>query len=170
MNAPKETNLQRTMRENAEAAERYRAEQDRDPTQKAMREALKPTKAEIAEREAAEAAVLEAEQAVGAAMLALNRAEHAKERPPRGFSFFQISKDSHKAAAATVAIPDLRVDLEEARSILGSAIKRRSAVAARIDAARMERRRAAKLKFAPAKVPVQSRADRWMHKGLGEVQ
>lgn len=165
----KKTPIQDAFDDFAAADERYRAELAQNPQQAAMLKAMQPTKAETAEREAAEAAVLEAEKVVGDAMLALGRAERGQPEPPRGFKFFQTSKDSHKAAVVAASIPDLRVDLEEARSALQAAIRRRNTVAARIDQARMERRRTAKLKHAPKLDPVQSRGDGWMHKGLGDV-
>lgn len=165
MNTP-ESNLQRHNREMRESIARLRAEEESNPQAKAIRAAMQLTKSEQAEIEASQAAVVEAERSVGAAMVALNRAQQAQEPPPRGFAFFEKSKGAHKAAAAAVSIPDLRVDLEEARNGLQAAIRRRNAVAARVDQARLQRRSEAKLKYAPKPVKPQSRGDRWMHKGL----
>lgn len=146
MNTPKESDLQREFREFAEASERYRTELARDPMQAAMLKAMAPTKAEAAELEAVQAAVVEAEAAVNNAAAALLRAEEARPAAPSGFDFFRKSR---RAAVAAVSIPALKVDLHEARSMLQAAIRRRNEAAARIDQARMDRRSQAKLKFAP---------------------
>ena len=129
---------------------------------------MRPTRAERAELDAAQAAVVDAERAVAIAVLTLDRAQRAKESPPSGFSFFSKSKESHRAAVVSAAIPDLKVDCEEARSSLQAAIRRRNAVAHRIDGARMARRQAAKLKHSPPPVKPTSRGDRWQAKAFGK--
>ena len=165
MNTP-ETNLQRHAREMRESGERLRAEAD--PQRRAMMAAAEPTKAERAELESAQAAVLEAEQAVANAVLALDRAQRAQEPTPSGFSFFSKSKESHRAAVVSAAIPDLKVDCEEARGTLQAAIRRRNAVAHRIDQARMTRRAEAKRKHSPPPAKPISRGDRWQAKAFGK--
>lgn len=147
----------------AESQAKYIAERDRDPQMREMAKATKPTKDEQAAIEAAQTAVDAAEAAVSAAGFALNRAQRGraptydKKRP---FSFFEKSPAAHKAAADT---PGLAIDLEEARSALQQAIRRRNDVARRVGLARMERRRRAKLAHTPKREPVKSRGDRWAH-------
>lgn len=132
-------NLDRFHRQQADAAARLRAELDRDPLQKAMAAAMAPTKAEQAALEAAQAAVAAAEQEAGAALGTLARAEDALRSVHR----------NQRPAAAHAALPSLRVDVAEAKSNLQVAIRRRNQVAASIEVARFERRRAAKAKHLP---------------------
>ena len=158
-----ETNLQRTFRELREARERVKAEAANDPQQAAMVEALRVTPDEQAAIDAAQQAVADAEAAVNAAKFALSRAERGRvpvyDRS-QPFSFFKKSRAAHKAAA-DAAVGGLRIDLSEAQSQLQAAIRRRNDVARRIELARMERRRAAKVKYSPAKPPLRRLNDGW---------
>lgn len=164
---PAETPLRRHAREQREAQERLFAEMARDPMARAMAEAMRPTDKEAAELAGAQRAVTEAEQAVADALAALRRAESARERAPSGFAFFEKSRES-RVKAADASVGHLRVDLEEARSALSSAVKRRNQTAAEIDRNRMERRRQVKVKHAPKRAPVVSRGDPWQAAGFGK--
>lgn len=158
-----ETNLQRHGRELRESAERLRAEADHDPIRAAMTKAMQPTKAERAELEAAQAAVIEAEAAVNEAGLAVARAARGAEPTydrSEPFSFFKKSSAAHKAAA-DASLPTLRIDLEDARSRLQQAIRRRNEVASRVHRARMARRAEVKLQSGPKADKPTSRGDRW---------
>ena len=145
-----ETNLQSTRRLLGEAEARIRAEMLANPQQAAMLKAMEPTKAELEELAAADEAVAQAEASIGSATQALVRAERGQKPSydrQRPFSFFEKSPERHKAVA-DAAVPGLKIDAEEARSQLQSAIRRRNETVQRIAAARMERRRAAKLRLA----------------------
>lgn len=98
-----ENNVQRHHREMAEARERLQAETATNPQFAAMSKAAQPTTAEREQIEAAEAAVTEAEEAVNAAGIALDRARRgmAPVRVPdnkRPFSFFERPAETYKAA------------------------------------------------------------------------
>ena len=150
----------------AAAQAKQRAERDADPQQREMAKAIEPTKDERLAIEAAQAAVEEAEAVVAAAAITLARAKRGqaptydKKRP---FSFFEKSKGAHKAAA-DAAVPGLRIDLEEARNIAQNAIRRRNDTARRVELARMERRRQAKLAHTPPRQPGKPIGDRFAPK------
>lgn len=158
---PNDSNYQRTIRDLSKSAERLRAEIAQDPMMAAMSEALRLTPDEQAASSAAQQAVTEAEVAVNAAGFALVRARRGmaptydRKQP---FSFFQKSPGTHKAAAD---VPRLRIDLEESRTALQTAIRRRNDTAHTIEVDRRERRRTAKLAHMPKLPPVQSRGDHW---------
>ncbi len=146
-----ETNLQRHAREMREAGERLSADQAKDPQQRAMAEAIRLTADERAALAGAQAAVDEAEAAVNAAGVTLDRARRGQAPSydrSEPFSFFKKSREAHRAVA-DAAVPGLAIDLEEARSRLQQAIRRRNDTARRIELARMERRRLAKLAHTP---------------------
>lgn len=157
MNA--ETNLQRLHRDMREADRRLRDETDKDPMQAAMRKALEPTAEERQRLADAQEAVAQAEAVVQAAGMAVARAERGLQPPPKGFSFFQRTKESHRAEAARASLPALRTDLAEARGQLQFAIRRRNELARDIDRARFERRNAAKLAHAPARPSARRQPD-----------
>ena len=159
-----ETNLQRDAREMTESQARLRAEMAKSPQFVAMSEAAELTKDEQAVLDAAQAKVSEAEAAVGAAGLALNRARRGqapvKEQDAKHpFGFFLKRPETHRAAAA--ALPGLTSDLAEARMAHQSAIRRYNALTADVNRARLERRRVAKVANAPQVGALESHADGW---------
>ena len=162
-----ETNLQRTFRETGDSLARVRAENANDPMQAAMAEAMRLTSSEQKELDAAQDAVREAEEGWRAAGFALAQAQRGQEPtydPKRPSSFFRKSPAAHKAAARAAA-GGLRIDLEEARMELQAAIRRRNDVLRRVEEARWERRRAAKLKHTPPQPKAQPVGDFFAPKG-----
>lgn len=154
----------------AAATEKQRAERAAVPQFVAMDAAMELTKDEKALLAAADAKVTEAKAAVGAAGVALKRAERGMDPTPaydksKPFSFFLKSPATYKAAKAS--LPGLKADVEEARTHHQNAIRRRNATERSINLARAERRRAAKAKHAPKREPVKSQGDKWMALGMG---
>jgi hypothetical protein len=151
-----ETNLQRTKRELGEGQARLRAEQMTDPQQAAMLKAGAPTKAELADLTEAEQAVRDAEAAVNAAGVALDRARRGMAPievpdPKRPFSFFHKRPETYRAAQE--ALPGLDRDLAEARMRLTNANRYLRQLTLKIYRDRQERRRVAKVAYAPPRAP-----------------
>jgi len=161
-----ETPLRRFAREQREAQQRLAAELDADPQQRAMREALKLTKAESEDLARAEAQVTEAEEAVGRIIGAIQALEAGRtvtrEFTTRdGRSLFRKLMDPPAKAKAAAELPALKEDLAAARGVLTSARRKRQSVLNAINTARMRRRQAAKAAHAPAPPPVKARGDWW---------
>lgn len=149
----------------AASVEKDRAERNANPQFAAIAAAAQRTKDEQAQLDAADAAMREAEAAVSAAGLAVSRARQGLDATPmydkqRPHSFFQKRPETYRAARAS--LPALEADLSEARLALQNARRRRNGTERTINAARAERRRAAKLKHAPKPAPAKSRGDRWI--------
>ena len=148
----------------AASTERQRAEIAANPQLAAMAKANAMTKDEQAQIDAADAAVREAEAAVGAAGLAASRARRGlapllAQDGKRPGGFFLKRPETYRAARAS--LPALEADLSEAPMALQNAIRRRNGTVAAVNRARRERRQAAKLKHAPKPQPVRSRNDGW---------
>ena len=162
----KETPLQREFREQTEAQARLRAQRDADPQAQAMDAAMRLTKVEQADLQKAEAAVSEAEAAVGRIIGQIQALRNGRtvERTfvrPDGRSLVRRLLDPAKASEAAKEIPELEQDLVGARSALQTAHRKRNRVLTAINQARMRRRAEAKARFAAPRQPVKSRGDWW---------
>ena len=148
----------------AASKEREQAEIAANPQLAAMAKAHAVTKDEQGQLDAADATVAEAEAALNAAGINLDRARrgmapiHVPD-PKRPLRFFQRKPETYRAAKES--LPGLEGDLAEARMQLQNAIRRRNATGRAIDQARAERRTAAKLKHAPKATPARPRNTGW---------
>ena len=148
----------------AASAERQRAEIAANPQLSAMAKAHAITKDEQAQLDAADAVVAEAEAAVNAAGVNLNRARRGMAPiraadAKRPFTFFQRRPETYRAAKES--LPGLEGDVAEARVMLQTAIRRRNSAIRAINLARGERRTAAKLAHAPKPTPPEPRNTGW---------